>query len=340
MYSGDMLFRTWKGWLGFSIFTLFWIAIVMYGWALNAYASTVLETPTKLLCSGRANDTFTSTGDKILASCAIPSTAGENYKILFSWKLDTATSVDEPRMAEGSTSVIANLYPGAIGTQNLIGECTLYFKQSNGQAVTRCDTMLQDGTTLTQASGVDILGGTLNYRTNITTTSSRTINWSWSVYQLRGSSATTTIQEENTTTISWANVTSTPTSLGGYGISDTKANFDTALNNGNFFYSGDTLAWSSLTSTPSSLSGYGITDAVPSSRTITIDGTAYDLTANRSWTTTGGGGGGCTDFACLTGTDGIIIYDEVSLYAFVLAFLLITFALTFLGTYKTIKMTL
>lgn len=45
------------------------------------------------------------------------------------------------------------------------------------------------------------------------------------------------------------------------------------------------LAWSKLTSTPTTLSGYGITDAVPSSRTLTINGAAFDLSADRSWTT-------------------------------------------------------
>lgn len=44
------------------------------------------------------------------------------------------------------------------------------------------------------------------------------------------------------------------------------------------------LAWSKVSSTPTTLSGYGITDAVPSSRTITINGVSYDLSENRSFT--------------------------------------------------------
>lgn len=43
------------------------------------------------------------------------------------------------------------------------------------------------------------------------------------------------------------------------------------------------LAWSKITGTPTTLSGYGITDAVPSSRTITINGVTQDLSANRSF---------------------------------------------------------
>lgn len=45
-----------------------------------------------------------------------------------------------------------------------------------------------------------------------------------------------------------------------------------------------TYAWSSITGTPTTLSGYGITNGVPSSRTLTINGVTYDLTADRSWT--------------------------------------------------------
>lgn len=49
------------------------------------------------------------------------------------------------------------------------------------------------------------------------------------------------------------------------------------------------IPWSTISSEPTTLSGYGITDAVPSSRTLTINGTTYDLTADRSWTISGGG---------------------------------------------------
>ena len=43
------------------------------------------------------------------------------------------------------------------------------------------------------------------------------------------------------------------------------------------------LAWSKITSTPTTLAGYGITDAVKDSTTLTINGIAYDLSANRAW---------------------------------------------------------
>lgn len=46
------------------------------------------------------------------------------------------------------------------------------------------------------------------------------------------------------------------------------------------------ISFANVSSKPTTLSGYGITDAVPSARTITINGTAFDLSANRSWTVT------------------------------------------------------
>lgn len=47
----------------------------------------------------------------------------------------------------------------------------------------------------------------------------------------------------------------------------------------------------------SNITGQGTYDAVPSTRTITINGTTYDLSTDRSWTTGGGGGGGVTSVA-------------------------------------------
>ncbi len=48
------------------------------------------------------------------------------------------------------------------------------------------------------------------------------------------------------------------------------------------------LAWSKISSTPTTLAGYGITDAVPATRTITINGTTFDLSADRNWTIAAG----------------------------------------------------
>ena len=43
------------------------------------------------------------------------------------------------------------------------------------------------------------------------------------------------------------------------------------------------LDWSKIINTPTTLAGYGITDAVEDSTTLTINGVAYDLSANRAW---------------------------------------------------------
>lgn len=74
------------------------------------------------------------------------------------------------------------------------------------------------------------------------------------------------------------------------------------------------LDWGFVTGRPTTLSGYGITDAVPSSRTLTINGTSYDLTANRSWTVTAAGVSGTTNyipkFATSTTLGDSLIYDS------------------------------
>ena len=58
-----------------------------------------------------------------------------------------------------------------------------------------------------------------------------------------------------------------------------------------------THSFSSITSKPTTLSGYGITDAVNQSRTLTINGVTYDLSANRSWTIATG----ASSWASITG---------------------------------------
>lgn len=59
-----------------------------------------------------------------------------------------------------------------------------------------------------------------------------------------GSGATWTIDNNAVTNakindVDWSKVTNKPTTLSGYGISDTKANFDAACSDGNFLYVGD-----------------------------------------------------------------------------------------------------
>lgn len=68
------------------------------------------------------------------------------------------------------------------------------------------------------------------------------------------------------------------------------------------------LSWTKITDRPTTLAGYGITDAVPSSRTITINGTAQDLSANRTFNV-----GTVTSVAALTlGTAGTDLSSSVA----------------------------
>ena len=97
----------------------------------------------------------------------------------------------------------------------------------------------------------------------------------------------------------------TPTTIAGYGITDAVSTgtsitingttYDLSANRswsvGDLLSSGSysnpswitALGWSKITGTPTTLSGYGISDAVGTGRTITINATTYDLSANRSW---------------------------------------------------------
>jgi len=43
------------------------------------------------------------------------------------------------------------------------------------------------------------------------------------------------------------------------------------------------LAWGKITGTPTTLAGYGITDGASNTTTLTINGTTFDLSANRTW---------------------------------------------------------
>jgi len=68
------------------------------------------------------------------------------------------------------------------------------------------------------------------------------------------------------------------------------------------------LDWNNVINRPTTLSGYGITDGVPSSRTITINGTSQDLSANRTFSV-----GTVTSVAALTlGTTGTDLSSSVA----------------------------
>jgi hypothetical protein len=151
----------------------------------------------------------------------------------------------------------------------------------------------------------------------------------------------------NVSSLPWSGITSRPTTLVGFGLDGdafTKSEVTTLLTgkedtfskgnlvagtnvglagtltnrlvgSGNVTISVTSFPFSSLTGIPTTLSGYGITDAVPSSRTLTINGTTYDLTANRSWTISGGLTGSGTPSAVAVWDTGGVLTDSSCIYS-------------------------
>jgi hypothetical protein len=72
----------------------------------------------------------------------------------------------------------------------------------------------------------------------------------------------------------WSTITSTPTTLSGYGITDAVASSDARLTDARA-PTAHNQSWSTITSTPTTLAGYGITDAAAVSHTHS----ASDLTS-------------------------------------------------------------
>lgn len=86
----------------------------------------------------------------------------------------------------------------------------------------------------------------------------------------------------------WGDITGTPTTIAGYGITDFNA-----LGDARWSLLAHTHTFASITSKPTTLSGYGITDGVTTARALTIAGTAGRITssagaqtlgADRTWT--------------------------------------------------------
>jgi hypothetical protein len=108
------------------------------------------------------------------------------------------------------------------------------------------------------------------------------------------------------TSLAWSKITGTPTTLAGYGITDSLVlqtrlltingvaqdlTADRTWSVGNVYTTSSyldpswlvSLDWSKITNEPTTLAGYGITDGVSTTRTITINGLAQSLAADRTW---------------------------------------------------------
>jgi len=134
-------------------------------------------------------------------------------------------------------------------------------------------------------------------------------------------SETKSINEESTTTLPWSSITSTPTTLSGYGIiSGLTAGSGIGI-------SGLTITNTSpengLSNLPSQTGNSG--------KYLTTNGTI------ESWGTISGGGGGCTTFACLTGTENVFLLGNTTRYGLLLFLIGVLLISVILVVIKLIK---
>lgn len=120
------------------------------------------------------------------------------------------------------------------------------------------------------------------------------------------------IEDANILSVSWSKITSTPTTLSGYGITDAQpldadltaiaalATTGYARRSGtNTWVLDSTIPWSSISGTPTTISGYGITDAVDGSGA--ANRVAYWSDANTLTSDAGLAYNGSTDVLSLSG---------------------------------------
>lgn len=178
----------------------------------------------------------------------------------------------------------------------------------NGSYLVNWDNIYNTPTTLS-GYGITDGGGSSGVPNTRTLTINGTIfdlsaNRTWSVGDVFTTSAYT--NPAWLVSLPWTKITNTPTTLAGYGITDSivfesrlltingltqSLAADRTWNVGNIYtYSGyvdpswiTSIDWGKITGEPSTLAGYGITDAVPNNRVITINGLSHDLSTNRSW---------------------------------------------------------
>jgi hypothetical protein len=174
-------------------------------------------------------------------------------------------------------TAVSNLVDAAPGTLDTLNELAAALGDDPNFATTVATSI---GTKQNQLNGTGFVkasGTTISYDNSTYTPTSRTLTINGTSFDLSADR-------------SWsiaAGVTSFNTRTGGITLSSndvTTALGYTPYNatNPNGYITG--ISFANVSSKPTTLSGYGITDAVPSSRTITINGTALDLSADRSFT--------------------------------------------------------
>ena len=174
-------------------------------------------------------------------------------------------------------TAVSNLVDAAPGTLDTLNELAAALGDDPNFATTVATSI---GTKQNQLNGTGFVkasGTTISYDNSTYTPTSRTLTINGTSFDLSADR-------------SWSiasGVTSFNTRTGAITLSS--GDVTTALGytpynatNPNGYITG--ISFANVSSKPTTLSGYGITDAVPSARTITINGTTLDLSANRSFT--------------------------------------------------------
>jgi hypothetical protein len=169
----------------------------------------------------------------------------------------SATFIAPPSQSSGGTGDVT-------GPSSATDNALVRFDGTTGKLIKNSSATLTDAGTLTTATGAF---------TNLSSTN--TISGS-----INGNAATVTNGVYTTgsyanpswiTSFAWSKITTTPTTLSGYGITD-------GVSTGGSYANPSwitSLAWSKITGTPTTIAGYGITDAISTSGSY----------ANPSWIT-------------------------------------------------------
>lgn len=230
--------------------------------------------------------TFLATGSDINASI-VPGSIGTNKfsASTYEWMLNTATNIQSKQGSLGSWRFLyldsyQHVYGGSMG---------IWYASSNASGATRAvlfqarDEHGMNGSDLGYADLRLPASGAASIWTSYNDGSGSGLD----ADVIDGlSSASLLARANHTGTQGWSTLTSTPTTLSGYGITDAQpldadlteiasysgaSNLVTSANFTGHYHSSDrdranhtgTQAWGTLTGTPTTLLGYGITDAQP-----------------------------------------------------------------------------
>jgi hypothetical protein len=169
----------------------------------------------------------------------------------------SATFIAPPSQSGGGTGDV-------VGPSSATNDALVRFDGTTGKLIKNSSATLTDAGTLTTATGAF---------TNLSSTNTITGSISGNAATVTNGVYTTGSYANPSwiTSLGWSKITTTPTTLSGYGITD-------GVSTGGSYANPSwitSLAWSKITGTPTTIAGYGITDAVSTSGSY----------ANPSWIT-------------------------------------------------------